>query len=178
MCERNHTSKGSLDVAIPKREAARPLAPGMDLLDQNDDVELATPAGEEILELLRHTDPTDRRMPACVLIVAAQTRAAVKEGRQAAPLHVPTAAGWISLHGSVPDGHPNRVAVILQGTPEDRAAPLRLEAFALSPRERDVATLIAQGLDTAAIAERLHLAVDRAGPLQGHLRQDRYPKPR
>ena len=77
---------------------------------------------------------------------------------QAAPLHVPTAAGWISLHGSVPDGHRDRVAVIVQGTSEDSAAPLRLEAFALSRRERDVATLIAQGLDTAAIAERLFIS--------------------
>jgi DNA-binding CsgD family transcriptional regulator len=42
--------------------------------------------------------------------------------------------------------------------PEDHAAPLRLEAFALSPREREVATLIAQDLDTAAIAERLFIS--------------------
>jgi DNA-binding CsgD family transcriptional regulator len=50
------------------------------------------------------------------------------------------------------------VAVIVQGTPEDQAAPLRLEAFALSPREREVATLVAQGLDTTTIAERLYIS--------------------
>ena len=58
----------------------------------------------------------------------------------------------------MPDGRDGRVAVILQGTPEDQAAPLRLEAFALSQREREVATLIAQGLDTAAIAQRLYIS--------------------
>ena len=40
---------------------------------------------------------------------------------------------------------------MVQTTPEDRAAPLRLEAFALTAREREVAALIAQDLDTATI---------------------------
>ncbi len=68
---------------------------------------------------------------------------------------MPTAAGWITLHGSLPTGSRGRVGVVLQATPEARAAPLRLEAFALSSREREVATLVAQGLDTNAIAARL-----------------------
>lgn len=71
---------------------------------------------------------------------------------------MPTSAGWVTVHGSMPDGRHGHVAVILQGTPEDHAAPLRLEAFALSQREREVATLIAQGLDTAAIAQRLYIS--------------------
>ena len=51
-----------------------------------------------------------------------------------------------------------RVAVVLQATPESQAAPLRLEAFALSQRKREVATLVAQGLDTSAIAEPLFIS--------------------
>jgi DNA-binding CsgD family transcriptional regulator len=47
---------------------------------------------------------------------------------------------------------------VLQTTPEAQAAPLRLEAFALSAREREVAALIAQGLDTAAISEQLFIS--------------------
>jgi len=157
--------RSTLRVDAARR--AGPLAPGMILLDQNDDIELATPAGDEILELLRHADPTDRRMPACVLIVAAQTRAAVKEGRQAVPRHVPTAAGWISLHGSVPDGHPDRVAVILQGTSEDSAAPLRLEAFCPQPaRARRCHACRAGTRHGSHRRAPLHLTVDRAGPLQ------------
>jgi DNA-binding CsgD family transcriptional regulator len=148
--------RNTLRVDAARR--AGPLAPGMLLLDPNDDVELATPNAEELLDLLRHTDTVERGLPAGVLIVAAQTRAAAAAGKQAAPLHVPTPAGWVTLHGSAPDGRDGRVVVILQGTPEDQAAPLRLEAFALSQRERDVATLIAQGLDTAAIAQRLYIS--------------------
>jgi DNA-binding CsgD family transcriptional regulator len=93
-----------------------------------------------------------------VLIVAAQTRAAAAEGRRPEPLHVPTAAGWVTLYGSVPSGAAGRVAVAIQGTPETEVARLRLEAFGLSAREREVAALIAQDLDTAAIAEKLFIS--------------------
>lgn len=145
-------------VRVDAARRAGPLAPGMVLLDGKDNVDLATPNTDELFDLLRHTDTVERGLPASVLIIAAQTRAAVKAGKQAPPLHVPTAAGWITLHGSMPDGERGRVAVILQGTPEDQAAPLRLEALALSDREREVATLVAQGLDTGTIAERLFIS--------------------
>jgi len=137
---------------------AGPRAPGMLLLDETDGIELATPGTEEMLDLLRYSDPVKRSIPAPVLIVAAQTRAAGRDGRQPAPLNVPTAQGWVTLHGSLPGGPRDFVAVVLQATPEAQAAPLRLEAFALSPREREVAALIAQGLDTAAISERLFIS--------------------
>ena len=137
---------------------AGPRAPGMLLLDATDGIELATPGTEDVLELLRYADPVSRSIPAPVLIAAAQTRAAGKEGRNPQPLHVPTAEGWVTLHGSLPGGPPDRVALVLQKTPDAQAAPLRLEAFALSAREREVAALIAQGLDTAAISERLFIS--------------------
>lgn len=136
---------------------AGPRAPGLVLLDGTDGVELQTPGTDELLELLRTTDPVARTLPASVLIVAAQTRAAGAEGRRPEPLHVPTSAGWVTLYGSMPNGSGGRVAVAIQQTPEAQAALLRLESFALSAREREVATLIAQGLDTATIAERLFI---------------------
>jgi DNA-binding CsgD family transcriptional regulator len=139
-----------------RRAGAR--APGLVVLDADDEVELQTPGTDELLDLLRHADPVARSLPTSILFSAAQTRAAAREGRRPDPLHVPTAAGWITLHGSMPTGPRDRVAVVIQATPEDEAAPLRLEAFALSPREREVATLIAQGLDTAAIAEQLFIS--------------------
>jgi DNA-binding CsgD family transcriptional regulator len=137
---------------------AGPRAPALLVLDAKDGIELATPGTEEVLELLRYSDPVARSVPASVLIVAAQTRAAGMVGRQPAPRHVPTAQGWVTLHGSLPSGPGGRVAVVLQTTPEAQAAPLRLEAFALSAREREVAALIAQGLDTATISERLFIS--------------------
>lgn len=133
-------------------------APGLVVLDAADEVELLTPGTDELLDLLAGSDPVARSLPTSILFSAAQTRAATREGRRPDPLHVPTAAGWITLHGSVPSGPRDRVAIVIQATPEDQAAPLRLEAFALSPREREVATLIAQDLDTAAISDRLFIS--------------------
>ena len=142
-------------------DAARrsgPRAPGMLVLGPTDDIEMSTPGTEALVDLLRYSDPIGRSLPASVLITATQTRAAAKAGRQPAPVNVPTAEGWITLYGSVPTGPPGRVAVVVQTTPEGEAAPLRLETFALSRREREVAALIAQDLDTAGIAERLFIS--------------------
>lgn len=142
-------------------DAARrsgPRAPGMLVLGTTDDVEMSTPGTDELLDLLRFTDPVARTLPASVLINAAQTRGAAKDGRQPTPLNVPTAEGWITLHGSVPTGASGRVAIVIQTTPENEAAPLRLETFALTQREREIAGLIAQDLDTASIAERLFIS--------------------
>ena len=142
-------------------DAARrsePRAPGMLVLNTSDDIEMSTPGTDALLDLLRSSDPVPRTLPASVLIIAAQTRAAAKGGRQPTPLNAPAAHGWITLHGSVPTGPPGRVAVVIQTTPENEAAPLRLETFALSQREREIAALIAQDLDTASIAERLFIS--------------------
>ncbi len=142
-------------------DAARrsgPRAPGMLVLGTTDDVEMSTPGTDDLLDLLRFTDPVARTLPASVLIIAAQTRAAAKDGRQPTPLNVPTAEGWITLHGSVPTGASRRVAIVIQTTPENEAAPLRLETFALTQREREIAGLIAHDLDTASIAERLFIS--------------------
>ena len=145
-------------VRFDAARRAGPRAPGLVVLDASDDIELQTPGTDELLDLLGHGDPVARSVPTSILFSAAQTRAAARAGRRPDPLHVPTAAGWVTLHGSMPSGTRDRVAIVIQATPEDQAAPLRLEAFALSPREREVATLIAQDLDTAAIAEQLFIS--------------------
>ena len=137
---------------------AGPRAPSMLVLGPTDDIELATPGTDEVLDLLRYSDPVARILPAPVLIIAAQTRAGGKDGRPPEPLHVPTAEGLITLHGSLPTGPKGRVAVVFQTTPEAQAAPLRLVTFGLSAREREVAALVASGLDTAAIAEALFIS--------------------
>lgn len=153
--------RSSLRFDAARRAGVR--APGLLVLGPTDSVELQTPGTDELLELLHGRDGAgagvaSTGVPRQVLIVAAQTRAAAAEGRRPEPLHVPTAAGWVTLYGSVPSGAAGRVAVAIQGTPDDEVARLRLEAFGLSAREREVAALIAQGLDTATIAEKLFIS--------------------
>ena len=145
-------------VRFDAARRAGPRAPGLLVLDASDDIELSTPGTDELLDRLRDADPVQRTVPAPLLIVAAQVRADGRAGRRTEARHVPTPAGWITLHGSLPTGPRDRVAIVIQATPDDLAAPLRLEAFALTPREREVALAIAQDLDTAAIAERLFIS--------------------
>lgn len=136
-------------------------APGMVVLSPDDEIELITPPAERLLDPLRGNGPGARRVPVPVLALAAAARRPDGAGGDEGPppLHVPTAAGWLTLHASLPDGgRSGRVAVVVQRTDEAQAAPLRLEAYGLTPREREIATLVARGLGTSAIAERLVLS--------------------
>ena len=131
-------------------------APGLLVLGVDDEVELTTPATDALLEQMVLDDPVHRTVPSAALALAADVRSKGQSGRQAPPLHVPTSSGWLTFYGSLPDGSGSaRVAIVVQRAGEEYALPLRLEAFGLTAREREVATLVARGLDTAAIAAKL-----------------------
>jgi DNA-binding CsgD family transcriptional regulator len=137
------------------RRSDEDRAPGLLVLDSNDEVELTTPTTQALLEQLVLDDPAHRKVPSAALSLAADVRSKGLSGRSAPPLHVPTSSGWLTLYGSLPDGSGSaRVAIVVQRAGEEYALPLRLEAFGLTPRESEVAA-VASGLDTAAIAERL-----------------------
>jgi DNA-binding CsgD family transcriptional regulator len=131
-------------------------APGLLVLDASDEVELATPMSTTLLAGVLRDDPIERVVPVPVATLAAEVRRRAREGQVAQPLHIPTSQGWITLHGSLPDApDTGRVAIVVQRAGEEYAVPLRLEAFGLTSREREVAGLVARGLDTQAIADRL-----------------------
>ena len=138
------------------RRADEDRAPGLVVLDANDEVEFTTPPAVALLESLANDDPIRRSVPIPALTLAADVRRQGREGRSAPPLHVPTSSGWLTFHGSLPDGSAvGRVAIVVQRAGQEYAVPLRLEAFGLTAREQEVATLVARGLDTSAIAARL-----------------------
>ncbi len=81
---------------------------------------------------------------------------------------VPGADGWITLHASLPEG-PNagRVAIVVERSATRQLTALRLEAHGVTPREREVAALLAQGLSNPEIATRLVLS---AFTVQDHVK--------
>ena len=142
-----------LDAA---RRPGEDRAPGLVVLDAADDVELSTPMSAVLLAALLREDPIERAVPVPLLSLAAEVRRRGREGLAAEPLHIPTSDGWITLHGSLPDApDTGRVAIVVQRADQEYAVPLRLEAFGLTSREREVAGLVARGMDTQAIADRL-----------------------
>lgn len=131
-------------------------APGLLVLDAGDDLELANPVVDDLFAGLLRDDPVQRTLPVAVMTLAAEVRRRGREGQVAPPLHIPTSTGWLTLHGSLPDApDTGRVAIVVQRAGEEYAVPLRLEAFGLTARERELAGLVARGFDTAAIADRL-----------------------
>jgi DNA-binding CsgD family transcriptional regulator len=144
-----------------RRDAAdRPAdagAPGTILLGRRDEVELITPPAVALLDLLRRESSSSSTMPPPVLAVAASARRGA--GADGSTLHVPTRIGFVTLHASLPQGgRSERVAIVVERTEGATAARLRLEAHGLTDREQEVATLVAQGLTTEALAQRLFLS--------------------
>lgn len=134
-------------------------APGLLVLGPSDEVELITPPTHELLADIRSDASAGAQdtPPSAVLALAAFLRAAPHEadahGRTVA---VPAAAGWMTLHGSLPDGAAGgRVAVVLERTASPQATAIQLEAHGVTAREREVAELLAQGLSNPEIAAQL-----------------------
>lgn len=145
-----------------RHEAGRRAAhdgPGLVILGPADEVELITPPAHPLLAALRARTlrETDDTPPASVLALAAFARAA--SGAPTEPVTVPSALGWISMHASLPEGAKRgAVAIVLDMAAGPRVAALRLEAHGVTPRERDVAALLAQGQSNADIATTLVLS--------------------
>jgi DNA-binding CsgD family transcriptional regulator len=141
-------------VLSEPRAAGAGGEPGLLLLADDDTVETANPVASELLSELGHEGGP---LPAVVRAVAARARAAAAgDGDLLASGRVRTRAGrWLSARGSVLG---ERAAVILETARAPELAPLIADAYGLTPRERALTQLVAQGLPTSEIAGRLHLA--------------------
>jgi DNA-binding CsgD family transcriptional regulator len=137
-------------------------APGLIMLGRHDEVELITPPARALLaDLAREstTKPHEVPLPIPLLASVARRQARGTPDRASPAMEVPTAAGWLSLHASVPAGAgSDQVAIVIQRAAPETAVALELEAYGLTTREREVAGLAVRGLSTAALAERLHLS--------------------
>jgi DNA-binding CsgD family transcriptional regulator len=146
-------------AAAPADEG--PDAPGLILLRKKGAVEAVTPAAERWLSELISPTPAAGRLPQIVNAVAYRALLAAEGGGEGlARARVLTSTGrWVVLHGSlVGDAAERRVAVIIEPARSLEIAPLIVEAYGLSGREREVTRLVIQGLSTSEIASTLHLS--------------------
>jgi DNA-binding CsgD family transcriptional regulator len=150
-----------------------PDGPGLLLLDDEDNVTSITPTAERWLdEFVDLGDSTAGRLPLAVTAVADHTRA-IDEGVDAAlsqaRARAYTRSGrWLVLHGTRLSGAAEgQTAVIIEPARRAEIAPIVVQAYGLSGRERDVTQLVLQGLSTKEIADRLFISVHT---VQDHLK--------
>ena len=154
--------RGSLRFDAGRRGDAEGASPGLILLGPRNEVELITAPARELLDLMSSgiRSAKSQTPPSGVLALAEYTRRApAGGGQEARTVAVPTGNGWITLHASLPDGGTaGRVAIVVERSASPASTAIRLEAHGVTPREREVAGLLAAGLTNAEIADRLVLS--------------------
>jgi len=113
----------------------------------------------EILGRLDSAD-VDAAIPIIPLIARAHAVAAGRDAREARLRLRDQSGRWLVLHASVLDGGSNEgnVAIVVEPAKSGDLAPIIIEAYGLTPRERDVVRAIARGSSTPEIAAELFLS--------------------
>ena len=136
-------------------------APGIVLFDDDGTVQDISPtAARWIAELQQGGRSGSVALPIQVEQVSAAARAANRQGLsdRGARVRVLTRAGrWLVLHGTRL-GSGDRTAVIIEAAGPAAIAPLIVEAFGLSDRERQIVPLILRGASTQEIGRALCLS--------------------
>lgn len=150
-----------------------PDGPGLLLLDQEHNVLSITPAAERWLDgLIDLGDLMDGRLPLAVSSVAARAQM-LAEGTESrtpeARARARAASGkWLVLHGTRLSGSSEgQTAVIIEPARPAEMAPLMVQVYGLSAREREITQLVLQGLSTREIADRLFISTHT---VQDHLK--------
>lgn len=150
-------------------------APGLMLFDRHGAIISANDAASRWLaeiygtddstdwfEILRGLESPDveAAIPIIPLIARAHAVAAGRDAREARLRLRDQSGRWLVLHASVLDGSSNEgnVAIVVEPAKSGDLAPIIIEAYGLTPRERDVVRAIARGSSTPEIAAELFLS--------------------
>lgn len=113
----------------------------------------------EILAGLESPD-VEAAIPIIPLIARAHAVAAGRDNREARLRLRDRSGRWLVLHASVLDSasREGNVAIVVEPAKSGDLAPIIIEAYGLTPRERDVVRAIARGSSTPEIAAELFLS--------------------
>jgi DNA-binding CsgD family transcriptional regulator len=147
--------------ALPTEEAFD--GPGLVLLCDDNKVEAITPGAERWLAALIGSRAPGT-LPEVVYAVASRARQIGRGGEEVAVgvararIQAPSGQ-WLVLHGSMLETSSGmRTAIIVEPARPLEIAPLIVEAYGMTERERDIVGRIVQGLSTNEIAETLYLS--------------------
>jgi DNA-binding CsgD family transcriptional regulator len=148
--------------AAPPADGEVP-GPGLVVLAEDNSIEVADSAALSWLVELEHDGGLDGHPPVVVHTVADRARGnagGTGAGDSIATARVRTTSGrWLIVRGSMlGDGPEARAAVILGPAHLPELAPLIADAYGLTPRERAITQLVAQGFSTNEISDRLFLS--------------------
>jgi DNA-binding CsgD family transcriptional regulator len=156
-------------------EPAPPDGPGVLMLAEDLTLIGSTPAAERwMAEILGSSRPGMREIPAAIYALAWRLQQ-LDRGAAPAPHMLPqvrirTCSGhWLALHAARMSGLVGQgpVAIVIEKAQPIQIAPLIVQAYDLSARERAVTQLVLQGLATNEIAAALHVS---ANTVQDHLK--------
>ncbi len=151
-----------LRSAVALAQAAQPQGPdgpGLLLLDESARIVSISEAAERHLHALGE-EWQSRELPSPIYALEARARAlaggTAPAGARPARLRIPTAQGqWLAFHATTMGGAPGQVAIVIEKAHPAEVAPLVFEAYALTPREQEVAQRVLAGFSTREIAKAL-----------------------
>ena len=125
--------------------------PGMIVVSPAGEVTAISEAARDWLDVIDDRD----RIPSAVRSVAAA--AAAGDGLAHAAFPVPDGR-WVILHASPISGRDSGVGIIIEGAQPVRLSEVIAGAYGLTPREREITALAAQGRSTKQIASALGIS--------------------
>jgi DNA-binding CsgD family transcriptional regulator len=139
-----------------------PTAPGLLMFDGDGSIAATNAeASSWLSEIDYGVLPLDMGIPPSVVSLVARARA-VYEGHEPGParLRLRSRGGqWLVAHAScMGERSDGMVTVVIEPAKSGDIAPIIVEAYGLSPRERDVVRAIARGMSNPEIATELYLS--------------------
>ncbi|HWP99558.1 MAG TPA: LuxR C-terminal-related transcriptional regulator [Vicinamibacterales bacterium] len=148
--------------------ADAPAAPGLLVFDRQGNLVSFNDQAEAWLREIPGSGSDDQigfsvPIPTGIRTIYALTHA-IEDGVElgAARAHLRGTSGrWLTIHGfplREPQDAASKTAIVIEPAKAAELAPIIVEAFDLSPREQQITQMVARGLSTAEIAQRLSLS--------------------